>query len=207
MNYIITESQLEILIREADESKIEKKVKSLSSFAQEVLQKSNRLRTLNLKFWSTWGAAIGGFIKPLSDFIETQNFDITPEQASVILVGITMSYFFQNEEEFAKIYKIIKDEGLEDIYEKVSEKAKNLKNTFLRFIQSLNVNFSSVVEMMHYAFIIPIFFDLQSLSSGSSDLQSTAVTIAKRLLASEVVLISGNALVKLIEKILKKLRK
>ena len=205
MNYLITENQLKILIKEAEESKIERKVKSLNSFAKEVWDRSGLLRKLNLKFWSTWGTAMGGFIKPLSDFIETQNFNITPQQTAVILVGVTTSYFFQNEEEFKKIYQVIKEEGLEEIYEKVSLKAKDLKKGFLNFMKSLNVSFSTITEMMHYSFLIPIISDLQTLSTGSTDLTSTALMVAKRILASEAVLISGSLLTKLIEKILKKL--
>jgi hypothetical protein len=205
MNYLITENQLRFLLQEADESKIENKVKSLSSFAKEVWEKSGLLRKLNLKFWSTWGAAMGGFIKPLSDFIETQNFDISPQQAAVILVGVTVSYFFQNEEDFKKIHQIIKEEGLEEIYKKVSSRAFDLKKGFIKFLSSLNISFSTVVEMMHYSFLIPIFSDLQTLSTGSSDLSTTAMMIAKRIIASEAVLISGSFLVKVIDRILKKL--
>ena len=205
MNYLITENQLKILIKEAEESKIERKVKSLNSFAKEVWDRSGLLRKLNLKFWSTWGTAMGGFIKPIIDFIETQNFNITPQKTAVILVGVTTSYFFQNEEEFKKIYQVIKEEGLEEIYEKVSLKAKDLKKGFLNFMKSLNVSFSTITEMMHYSFLIPIISDLQTLSTGSTDLTSTALMVAKRILASEAVLISGSLLTKLIEKILKKL--
>lgn len=204
MNYLITENQLILLIKESEESKIENKIKFLNSFAKEVWDRSGLLRKLNLKFWSTWGTAIGGFIKPLSDFIETQNFNLTPQQTAVILIGVATSYFFQNEEEFKKIYQVIKEEGLEEIYEKVSLRAKNLKKGFLSFMKSLNVSFSTITEMMHYSFLLPIISDLQTLSTGSSDLSSTALMIAKRILASEVVLLSGNFLFKLIEKILKK---
>jgi len=207
MNYLITENQFRILIQESEESKIERKVKSLNSFAKEVWEKSGLLRKLNLKFWSTWGTAMGGFIKPLSDFIETQNFNLTPQQAAVILVGVTVSHYFQNEEDYKKIYQIIKEEGLEEIYDKVSSKAINLKKGFLKFLSSLNVSFSTVVEMMHYSFLIPIISDLQTLSTGSTDLSTTAVMVAKRILASEAVLISGSFLVKLIDKVLKKFSK
>ena len=143
MNYLITENQLILLIKESEESKIENKIKSLNYFAKEVWDRSGLLRKLNLKFWSTWGTAIGGFIKPLSDFIETQNFNLTPQQTAVILIGVATSYFFQNEEEFKKIYQVIKEEGLEEIYEKVSLRAKNLKKGFLSFMKSLNVSFST----------------------------------------------------------------
>jgi len=204
MNYLITENQLALLIKESEESKIENKIKSLGSFAKEVWDKSGLLRKLNLKFWSTWGTAMGGFIKPLSDFVETQNLSVTPQQIAVILVGVTTSYFFQNEEEFKKIYQVIKEEGLEEIYDKVSLKAKDLKRGFLNFMKSLNVSFSTITEMMHYSFLIPIISDLQTLSTGATDLSSTALMIAKRILASETVLISGSFLVKVIDRILKK---
>ena len=48
MNYLITENQLILLIKESEESKIENKIKSLNSFAKEVWDRSGLLRKLNL---------------------------------------------------------------------------------------------------------------------------------------------------------------
>ena len=83
-------------------------------------------------------------------------------------------------------------------------KAEDLKNSFIRFMKSLNVSFGTVTEMMHYAFLIPIISDLQSLSMGSADILTTSTLIAKRILASEVILHSGSFLSEIINKILRK---
>ena len=48
MNYLITENQLILLIKESEESKIENKIKSLNYFAKEVWDRSGLLRKLNL---------------------------------------------------------------------------------------------------------------------------------------------------------------
>ena len=204
MNYLITEDQLRIIITESQESKIQDKIESSYSFAKNLIKHVKSTRNLNLTFLSTWGAAMGGFIKPLSDFIVKGNFDITKEQIAVILVGVGLSYYGQNKEEFKQIYDIIKKEGLTDIFEKVLNKAEDLKSSFIRFMKSLNVSFGTVTEMMHYAFLIPIIGDLQSLSMGSSDILNTSILIAKRILASEVILHSGSFLSEIINKILKK---
>lgn len=204
MNYLITENQLRIIITESQESKIQDKIESSYSFAKNLIKHVKSTRNLNLTFLSTWGAAMGGFIKPLSDFIVKGNFDITKEQIAVILVGVGLSYYGQNKDEFKKVYDIIKKEGLTDIFEKVLIKAEDLKTSFIRFMKSLNISFGTVTEMMHYAFLIPIIGDLQSLSMGSSDILTTSILIAKRILASEVILHSGSFLSEIINKILKK---
>jgi hypothetical protein len=204
MNLIISEGQLRILVEQEQGSKIEKKVKSLYDLAEETFKTSGLLRKLNLKFFATWGAAMGGFIKPLSDFIESGNFDMTPEQKAVVIVGVVISYFLKNEESIKEIYQKIKDEGLEEIFTKTKDIADKLKNAFLRFLQSINLGFLTVTEMMHYSFLIPIVIDLQSLATQTTDPITTAKLIAKRILASEVVLISGSTLYNLLKKILEK---
>ena len=198
MEYLITEGQLKLIIKESQESKIQHKVESSYSFMKNLIKQVELTRKLNLTFLSTWGAAMGGFIKPLSDF------NITKEQIAVILVGVGLSYYGKNKEDFHKVYNIIKEEGLTGIFEKVLGKAEDLKNSFIRFMKSINVSFTTVTEMMHYAFLIPIIGDLQSLSMGSADILTTSILIAKRILASEVILHSGSFLSEIINKILKK---
>ena len=204
MEYLITEGQLKLIIKESQESKIQHKVESSYSFMKNLIKQVELTRKLNLTFLSTWGAAMGGFIKPLSDFIVNGDFNITKEQIAVILVGVGLSYYGKNKEDLQKIYNIIKEEGLTGIFEKVLGKAEDLKNSFIRFMKSINVSFAPVTEMMHYAFLIPIIGDLQSLSMGSADILTTSTLIAKRILASEVILHSGSFLSEIINKILRK---
>jgi hypothetical protein len=58
---------------------------------------------------------------------------------------------------------------------------------------------------MSYSFLIPIVTDIQSLLVDGGDLQTIAMRVTKRLIASGVVIVSQIELTETIKKILKKL--
>jgi hypothetical protein len=141
---------------------------------------------------------------PLDRFIKSGRFELTDEQATLILVGIACTFFYDNAKSLRRILLKIKDEGLEDTFKEVLVKAKNLKNSFTTFLKSANVTLGSTLELVTYSFLIPIITDIQSAIVDGGDLQTTAMTIAKRLVASGVVLVGQIALTETIKKILKK---
>jgi hypothetical protein len=71
-------------------------------------------------------------------------------------------------------------------------------------MKSANVTLGSTLELVTYSFLIPIITDIQSAITEGSDIQTTAMTIAKRLVASGVVLTGQIALTETIKKIIKK---
>jgi hypothetical protein len=61
------------------------------------------------------------------------------------------------------------------------------------------------MDLMSYSFLIPIVTDIQSLLVDGGDLQTIAMRVTKRLIASGVVIVSQIELTETIKKILKKL--
>lgn len=204
MNYLLTENQFEYIISEEKASKITKEVESLNDFAQSVLSKVGNMEKLNTKFFLTWGTAIGGLIRPLNEFIQSGNFDLTPIETATILFGIAVVYFSQNEKSINTVISKIKEDGLFDTFKVVLGKAEELKKSFFKFLQSLNVTMGTTLEMIHYAFLIPIIGDIQSVASESTDLLSAAISISKRIVAAKAISVSGVVLIEIINKLLKK---
>ena len=204
MDFLISESQLRIILQEQDESKMSDYMKELYSFTSNLVNKAKKIFGLNLKLLLTWGASVGGLVMPLDNFIRNGRFELTEEQTTLILVGIACSYFFENAKTLKTILAKIKEEGLEDTFKEILIKSKNLKNSFLKFLKSANVTLGSTLELVTYSFLIPIITDIQSAIVDGGDLQTTAMKIAKRLIASGVVVVGQISLTETIKKIRKR---
>jgi hypothetical protein len=204
MDFLINESQLRTILQEQDQSKMSNYMKELYSFTSNLVNRAKKTYGLNLKLLLTWGASVGGLVMPLDNFIRTGRFDLTDEQATLILIGVACTYFYDNVKSLKTILTKIKEEGLEDTFKEVLVKSRNLKDSFFKFLKSANVTLGSTLELITYSFLIPIITDLQSAIVDGGDLQTTAMKIAKRLIASGVVLVGQIALTETIKKIIKK---
>jgi hypothetical protein len=205
MEFLINESQLRVILQEQDQSKMTDYMKELYSFTSNITNKVRKTYGLNLKLLLTWGASVGGLVMPLDNFIRSGRFDITDEQVALLLVGVACTYFYDNENALKKILSKIKEEGLEDIFKEVLLKGKNLKDSFTKFIKSSKVTINSTLDIITYAFLIPIITDIQSLITSGEDIQTVSMKVAKRLVASGVVLVGQVVLTEIIKKIIKKL--
>lgn len=206
MDFLINESQLRIILQEQDQSKMTDYMRELYSFTSNIVNKVRKTYGLNLKLLLTWGASVGGLVMPLDNYIRSGRFDITDEQASLILVGVACTYFYDNSKVLKNILTKIKEEGLEDIFSEVLLKGKNLKDSFTRFIKSSQVTLNSTLDIITYTFLIPIITDIQSLVNSGTDSQTIAMRIAKRLVASGVVLVGQLVLTDILKKIIKKFK-
>ena len=204
MDFLINESQLRVILQEQDQSKMSDYMKELYSFTSNLVNKAKKTYGLNLKLLLTWGASVGGLVMPLDSFIRTGRFELTDEQATLILIGVACTYFYDNVKTLKTILTKIKEEGLEDTFKEVLVKSRNLKNSFSKFLESANVTLGSTLDLVTYSFLIPIIGDIQSAIMEGADLQTTAMTIAKRLVASGVVLVGQIVLTDTIKKIIKK---
>jgi hypothetical protein len=204
MDFLINESQLRIILQEQDQSKMSDYMKELYSFTSNLVNRAKKTYGFNLKLLLTWGASVGGLVMPLDRFIRTGRFELTDEQATLILIGIACTYFYDNVKTLKTILTKIKEEGLEDTFKEVLIKSRNLRDSFFNFMKSANITLGSTLELATYSFLIPIITDIQSAIIEGSDIQTTAMTISKRLFASGVVLIGQIALTETIKKIIKK---
>ena len=205
MNFIITESQLELITESVTPARFTESCRKMNSFTNRLVSKVNKKYGLNLRLLSTWGPAVGGLVMPLDNYIKNCNFDFNYTHRELILVGVAATLFFDNTKTIKSIVKKIQEEGLMDTFEDVLIKGSDLKLSFSRFLESLGTSASSLSELVSYSFLIPIIGDIQNLISKTSDISSTASLIGERMVASGVVLVGAALLVELIEKIMRRL--
>lgn len=205
MNIIISESQLRFLLENNNKSSLSEDIKSLYDFTKDIVNKSKDKFGIDLTLLMTWGAAVGGLVMPLDNYIRTGEFNLTEDQLTLILVGCISTLFLDNKRMFQKVYKKCKEEGVEGILDQVVNKGSELKKSFIRFLSSLNLSIKNVTSLVRYSFLIPIISDLQSIGGDGDDIKIISLRIAERILAAGVITISVETLSKLVEKILKKI--
>lgn len=204
MNYILSETQLSVIISEEKDNIITKKVQSIFDKAGDVLKRAEEKDLVNWRFWRTWGAGIAGFVGPISEFVNSGEFSLEPWQSSLIVIAVLNLIFNINEKEIKSLLERIKDEGLDEVFSKTLKEGLRLKKFFLNFMESLNIALGTSFEMMHYAFLIPIFEDLIQVANQTTDFFTAASLIAKRIVLAKGVSLSGTILTEIIEKILKR---
>lgn len=205
MDFLINESQLKIILEQQNRHNLNDDMNKLYSFTKSLVEKAKTIYGINIKLLLTWGAAVGGLVMPLSDFIQTGSFDLSDDQEVLLLVGAACSFFYDNAKMLRSVYEKIEMEGLGEVFKEVLLKGKNLKEAFIKFMIASSITIGSLLEIMGYAFLIPIITDLQQIANNNSDLTTTGILVAKRLVASGVIVVGQVALAKTITKILKKL--
>jgi len=206
MEFLINESQLRTILMEQNESRMTDDMKHLYSFANNIVGRVFKKYGINAKMLLTWGTSVGGFLLPLDYFIKTGDFKVSDDQANLILTGIAFIIFFENKRSVGTILKKIKEEGLEDTFKIILNKALDLKGAFVDFLSSANIKIGTLMDTISYSFLIPIITDIQSTISGTSNLKEASIIIAERLVASGVILLSAEMLSKIIKKIITKIK-
>ena len=91
------------------------------------------------------------------------------------------------------------------MFSQVLKKGTKLKQTFFKFIESLNMTLYTISNIMSYSFIIPILPMIWEMSqSGIKGDEVKGIIV--RLLSFGLVSVSGNALKELISKLVVRFR-
>lgn len=206
MEYLITESQLKIILLEQDRDQLTSDMKTLNSFTEKIVNNVKKNYDLNLRLLLTWGASVGGLVMPLDNFIRTGNFNLSEKEMSLILVGVASTLLFENKKFIFSILSKIKESGIQDSYEKVLSKGFDLKKSFKGFLNSCNITTNILLDIMSYSFLIPIITDIYSQSIDAKNISEVSKFITERLIASGVIIIGKEILSIAIKKIIKKLK-
>ena len=203
VNVLITEEQKRILIKESYRSKISDVVKQNYEFTKKVLKETMSTTGINLEFMLTWGASIGGFMRPISEFLQTGNVNLTDIELSLVLTGIMASLYWENKETLKELLSKINEDGLTEVFVSGLKKTEELKFTFLKFIESMNITFSKVSNMLAYAFIVPILpmlYQMSDIGMSAKDIKE----IVTRIVSFGLVTVSSIVLREVVSKILKR---
>jgi len=204
MNYLISESQMEVILEESMREKLSENMQKLNEVAKETIEEVWTVYKLNFKFLLTWGASIGGMIGPLKSWIEGNIPNIGQHEISLLALGAVAQFYYDNERKLKLLYKKIQDKGLESELEITQLKAGELKRKFVSFISSMGLTTTNMINTMSYAFLLPILEDIYLLSLGSDNNQALLSMMVKRLVASGAMVVTGATLSAILKKLLKK---
>lgn len=205
MEFLITESQLRVLLQEEEKSQLGLYVKNMYAFTKQMIGKVFRSYGINLRMLLTWGTSVGGLVLPLDQYLRTNHLNLDEDQRMLVLVGIIFALFFETKRPFAKIMSLIKENGLEDVFENGFRKGTQLRDAFTDFLSSANTGVGTFLEAIAYSFLIPIITDVQSVLGQTEDVETAAILIAERLLSAGVILVGKQTLVDVVKNILKKI--
>lgn len=206
MDFLITESQLQTILLEQNDSKLTSNMKQLYSFTNNMVNNVIKNYGLNLKMLLTWGTAVGGLVMPLDNLIKSGNFNLSDKEVSLVLAGVAFTVFFENKRGLVSIVKKIKEEGLTEVFTTVLQRAELLKKSFVNFLSACKITSGAVLDTVAYSFLIPIITDIYSVATQSSNLTEASLLIAERLVASGVVILSKEILSVVLKKIMKKFK-
>ena len=207
MEFLISQSQLNLILNEQrNDDVLSSSLKKMKSFTNNMVGRVLKTYDINLKMFLTWGTSIGGLVMPLNEFLKSGNLDLSESERYLVLSGIEFLIFFEGKRGLSKILTTIKENGLEEAFDAGLLKAYQLKDSFTNFLRSTKVITSQVLEIISYAFLIPIIGDVQNIAGDVTNITESSIMIAERLAASGVVLLSREVLVSLFKKLFKKLQ-
>jgi hypothetical protein len=156
MKVLITESQYIQILKESKENEITSKLEESRNFVRQIMSEVKNQYNLDFTFATTWGTVIGGFSKPISDYLYGLHPELTSGEMSLIIFGIIMTFFSSNKEKLQKVLELIKEKKLVTFFNQGLMKAYDLRDALFSFLESLNITFSRVSSMIAYSFLIPL---------------------------------------------------
>lgn len=178
MDLILTESQFIKLLKEEKQEELHQVFNESRKFTKNLIKDVKNQYGIDFKFALTWGSVIGGFVGPISRYMEGKYTNLSQSEINLICFGIILTFFFDNKEKLKEVLEIIKEKKLVTFFDRALMKAFDLKDAFLNFLSSLNLTFSKVSNMMAYTFLVPVvplLLELPDLSEEQISLISTGV--------------------------------
>lgn len=206
VSILITENQKRLLLKESLLKDVSEVIKNNYEVASEILKSSKEQMGVNLQFLMTWGASIGGFVGPLTQFVEGRNPEITSTQITSIMIGVIATFYLDNRETILKIVRKLKDDGLLEVYQETVNKGRELKKSFVRFIESLNMTLHKVTNMMTYTFIIPLVEKILSMSQSGEITNDDIKQLSMRIASFGLLTVSSITVVTLIKRMVNRFK-
>jgi hypothetical protein len=156
MKVVINETQYFQVLTESKKNEVESVISDSKNFARKILSDVREQFGIDFTFAATWGSVIGGFTKPINDYLHGLHPELTDSQLSLIIFGIILTFFSSNTDKLKQVLEIIKDKKLVTYFDQALMKSYDLRDSFFSFLESLNITVSKVSSMIAYAFLIPI---------------------------------------------------
>jgi len=205
MDLILTESQFIKLLKEQQEKEISGIFEKSRDFTKKFLKDVKKQYGIDFTFLLTWGSVIGGFVGPISDYMEDRYSNLSESDITLICFGITLTFFSTNKEKLHKVLEIIKEKKLITFFDRAMIKSYELRDAMFNFLDSLNITFSKVSNMIAYTFLIPLVPLLKDISD--LDLSEQQVNLIVTGVSHYTGgIFASNLLTTLIDKIIKRFK-
>lgn len=203
LKVVISESQKRLIVESVSEN-----MKSIQDESVELTKKivsdTYKQTGINLSMLLTWGASIGGFISPVSQWLRGKSPELSDADLSLILVSVVSVIFYENKEVIKNLVSHLKDRNLLNYFKLTLKKAKDLESTFLSFIKSLNIVSFNMLSMLSYAFLVPLLPLIYDMVSQKHFNPSDIEMIARSIAGYGLITTGGNFLKHVIEKLVKR---
>ena len=203
---LITEQQKRILMLESVNNEIEDNVNGNQRLFKRISRYSIEEFSNNLGFLMTWGAGIGGFMSPVNDFLEGRYPELPERNITLILLAVVGTLFMNKRNFIKEVIQKVKEKGLFEEFKQALNKSKELKNTFISFLENMGVTIKSLVTMLSYAFLIPSLIPIVNFIESGMTTQDDISTFITSISASGAVTLSGKILGEFFKKLINKLR-
>lgn len=205
MNIILTETQYINLLKEEKENKLEETFSNSLNITRKIINDVKKQHKIDFTFALTWGSVIGGFVGPISRYLEGKYTNLSESDISLICFGIILTFFSDNKEKLQKVLQLIKEKGIITFFNLAISKAYDLKEAFTNFIESLNITFSKISNMMAYTFLVPLIPLLKNLVE--MDLSEEQIDLVVKGIAHYSGLAISSSIIKtLVNKIIERFK-
>ena len=109
MDLILTESQFIKLLKEEKQEELHQVFNESKKFTKNLIKDVKNQYGLDFKFALTWGSVIGGFVGPISRYMEGKYTNLSQSEINLICFGIILTFFFDNKEKLKEVLEIIKE--------------------------------------------------------------------------------------------------
>jgi hypothetical protein len=140
-------------------------MKNKHLFWKSIYKKSSVEIKQNLVFLLTWGAGIGGFMKPVNDLLDGKEPSLNFMEVSLLLVGIFGTFFLDNKLNY---------------------------NTVRSFIKVFLISTTNIITMLSYSFMIPVLISVMSIINNNQINELLVYKIMVGLLLSTITTIIGK---------------
>lgn len=184
MDIILTESQYIKVLQESKENAMSDIFTNSKNFTKKIIEDVKKQFGIDFVFLGTWGSVIGGFVGPVSKYMSGRYPNLTETDITLISFGIILTFFSSNKEKLREVLELIKEKKLITFFDRALSKSYDLKDALFGFLESLNLTFSKVSNMIAYTFLVPlvpILKDLSDLSIGEKQIKLLAMGVGHYL--------------------------
>ena len=205
MNILITENQERMILNESIGRELGDILRRNSNLGKLISDQIKEVMGNDKIGLLTFGSSVGGLMGPVNDFLAGNYPSMNDLEISLLLTGVIATFFYNSPKLIKKITSLIKDKNLESEFEVALTKTQELREVFYEFMESLNITFFKVSNVLGFTFLIPLLPYIHELSSGNLTM-ADITKIAKMLTSYGFITISAATLKEILTKIIKRFK-